>query len=319
MNTVRRDFLILCFISVLWSAAFFMVKDLRASFSDAGATMLRFSLIAAGLWVALAFRGYRRVFRVVLPQRPHHWLWGLALGFFGNGPAYVLYFRAMAETLGTEATVLSTSSPIVLALLGALLLRERLTALAWTGLVVGFVGMYGVVTHGWSPMDLGALQSPGNLLIVVGLLLESLATVLAKPLVVRYSGLGVVTLTMTGTALFGAFATVLLGDPVVVGPVTPAAIVKLGYLTLLCGLVLFPTWYWVMERLPIGLMGISLFVLAPSAALIGFLFYGDVVHPVVWQGTVLILLAIWLSTRTTRAQPRPEPSASGGSTPGTET
>jgi drug/metabolite transporter (DMT)-like permease len=102
-------------------------------------------------------------------------------------------------------------------------------------------------------------------------------------------------------------------QPVTTSPLTFSAIWQMGYLSIVCGLTLFPLWYWVMERLPLGLMGITLFVQAPSAALVGWLFYSQKLMPASWQGGILIFVSLWLCTyslrpRAARESPDAEPA-----------
>jgi uncharacterized membrane protein len=68
----------------------------------------------------------------------------LAAGGLGIA-ATILYFRAAHTGLLTVAAVLTSVYPGVTVALAALLLRERPTAIQWTGLAMGAVAVTAIV------------------------------------------------------------------------------------------------------------------------------------------------------------------------------
>jgi len=293
----RLDFALLCLMSLLWSPAFFILKELRTCFSEVGVGLVRYTIVTIGLALLLRWPRFREALHVRMSIRPLDRLWAVGLGLCFSGPAYMVYYFGMANTVGAEATIIVTSAPLLLALAGAIFLRERLLPGQWLGLVIGFVGVYGVVTHQWAWVNPQNLQSPGNLLVLLGVLIETAGTVLAVPLVMRASGVAVIQYSMLGNALFFWVATLTMHRPVLIAPPDARHLWMLAYLTIVCGLALFSLWYWIMERLPIGFMGISLYVQAPAAALLGYVAFGQTLPAAALQGGALILISIWLSTR----------------------
>lgn len=295
--SAETDFLIACLLSILWAPSFFVLKEMREVFSFTGLGLLRFTLVNAGFWLLLRQPRFREALHVKMPPTLWQRAGAVSLGLLLNGPAYMVYYFAMRRTVGAEATLLLTSAPILLALGGAAFLRERLPRLQVAGLLLGLCGVYGVVTGGWGPPDLENLRSPGNLLVLAGVGMETAATLLAVSLVRRSSGIGVISHSMFGNLLFFSVASGFTGNPLLLATPTAVQVVGFLYLSLVCGLALFGLWYWVMERQPIGLMGITLYVQAPTAALYGWLVYGQILPAAAIQGGVLILLGLWLSCR----------------------
>ena len=72
---------------------------------------------------------------------PHGWLAVVYIGT-GSGLGYYLWLWALAHTTATQVTVFLALSPLTAALLGAWLLAERLSALAWLGVGSVLLGLW---------------------------------------------------------------------------------------------------------------------------------------------------------------------------------
>lgn len=67
----------------------------------------------------------------------------------------LLIYYAFARLSLSEAYMLAFLTPILVALLAALLLGERMSLIAWTGVVLGFVGVTLALRPGIAPLNLG--------------------------------------------------------------------------------------------------------------------------------------------------------------------
>ncbi|HEY1359897.1 MAG TPA: DMT family transporter [Thermoleophilaceae bacterium] len=120
-------------IAAVWGLTFVMVQDAIAELPTLAFLAYRF--IPAALLVAVVFRGELRR----LPRRG--WVAGLVMGLF-------LTAGYVAQTLGLERTSASNAGFITglfvvfTPVLGALILRERMTASAWVAAIVAALGLY---------------------------------------------------------------------------------------------------------------------------------------------------------------------------------
>jgi drug/metabolite transporter (DMT)-like permease len=120
-------------IAAVWGLTFVMVQDAIAELPTLAFLAYRF--IPAALLVAVVFRGELRR----LPRRG--WVAGLVMGLF-------LTAGYVAQTLGLERTSASNAGFITglfvvfTPALGALILRERMTASAWVAAIVAALGLY---------------------------------------------------------------------------------------------------------------------------------------------------------------------------------
>ncbi|MBX3013592.1 MAG: EamA family transporter, partial [Caldilineaceae bacterium] len=65
----------------------------------------------------------------------------LELGLVATAAAYLLYARGLIHIPVATAVTLSLGEPLVATLLAVLLLGERLTAVAWVGIALLFIGL----------------------------------------------------------------------------------------------------------------------------------------------------------------------------------
>lgn len=118
----------------LWSSAFVFTKVALQSFSSTGLGFLRCAIASVTLYVVLRMKkiglfGWRELPRFVFSG---------ALGF----SIYLYTFNKGSETL-TAATgaILTSTAPILTALLAFFLFRERLRMIGWAALLLAFAGV----------------------------------------------------------------------------------------------------------------------------------------------------------------------------------
>jgi drug/metabolite transporter (DMT)-like permease len=128
----------------LWGAGFAVAKFALREVSPlelwAGACI--FSATTQGIWTVA--RGHLRLLR--LPRSLALPVVGLALA--GQTVLNGLTYLGLAYTTDTNAALLYGFSPVLIAVLAALLLGERLTAWKLAGAAAGFVGVVLIITQG---------------------------------------------------------------------------------------------------------------------------------------------------------------------------
>jgi len=156
-------YLALTVSACLWGAGFAVAKFALREVSPlelwAGASI--FSATTQGIWTVA--RGHIRLLR--LPRSLVLPVVGLALA--GQTVLNGLTYLGLAYTTATNAALLYGFSPVLIAVLAALLLGERLSAWKLSGAAVGFAGVALIITQG----QLSSLRLHGVLagnLIVFG-------------------------------------------------------------------------------------------------------------------------------------------------------
>lgn len=201
MTTTRRlAYLALLFNSLIWGAAFPLIKPAFAFISPLQYLYFRF-LFAGALALPIFLYYYLKVhpklsylIKVLLIE-----LLGLAL------PLLVLY-EGLARTSALEASLIGAIGPIFVVLGGIIFLHERETKREWQGLAIALLGSLILVAE---PLLLGnsadtTLSMSGNLLVLGYDLLWAIYAVIAKKYYQTKPPLYIGSLTYLCTALIYA-------------------------------------------------------------------------------------------------------------------
>lgn len=147
----------------------------------------------------------------------------------GIGCDLLLYTLGLGYTTASAATLIVSTDGVILALLGVLVLRERMSWWKGMGAMVALVGL---VLVGWNGQDLSALVKSeyflGNLIVLAAGCCWAVYG-LGQRVLVEMPGASLFPIFVVGTVLAGAAA---LGQPVVHGPIQWPAVVAVLYLGL---------------------------------------------------------------------------------------
>jgi drug/metabolite transporter (DMT)-like permease len=252
---------------------------------------LRCALAVLVLWpLARGMEGAVRLDR--------HTLWNLALqAAFGT----VLYNAALLAglrlTTALEAGMILATLPAVVAIGGALWLRERLPPRQWAAVALAAFGMGALVLARVAAE--GGGSALGNLLVFAGVCGEAMYVLLAR----RIAGRAPVVTATFWMQLFSLlmllpFCLPVIGSAAALAEPATAGLMVFHSLTssVLCLLL----WYAGMRRVPAGLAGIFTAFLPATAALVAILLLGEPFTAVHAAGFVLLTGSLVLATWPTR-------------------
>src|SRR5512135_105936 len=197
------DLLLLLTIG-LWAINFTVVKNvISGDLPPIAFTALRFTLAALGMLLVM------RSFRDGQPLTRGDVLKMAGLGLLGNGLYQVLFIIGIDNTSLTNSALILASSPIFVAIFGVLFKIERLSALAWFGILLSFAGI-ALVIFGNAPVDeVGKSNLLGDALTLGAAIAWGAYTVLVVPLVKHHSPIRVTALSIA----FGTVPLILLATP----------------------------------------------------------------------------------------------------------
>ena len=221
-----------------------------------------------------------------LPRRlgSRGWLGLAALGVIGGSVPFLLFFTGLAEASAPAAAVIHKTLFIWVALLAAVLLRERLGA--WQ---IGAIGVLLAATLMIQPPS-GVSWGGGESLIAMATGFWAVETIVARRLLASVPPL------VAGAGRMGFGLIVLLGYLLVTGKI--GAIAQLGWAewawvlgtgVLLAGYV--ATWYAALQRAPAAMVAAVLTVGAPITAGLQVISTGTVPTPGPLAGYLLMLVA----------------------------
>lgn len=120
-------------VAAVWGLTFVMVQDAIALLPTMA--FLGYRFVPAALLVALIFR------RRLLALSPAGWRAGLLMGVFLTA-GYVTQTLGLEETTASNAGFITGLFVVLTPLLGAVFLRQRMTALGWAAAAVSAFGLY---------------------------------------------------------------------------------------------------------------------------------------------------------------------------------
>lgn len=292
MSERTRQFLLLAFLNVLWTPVNLAVRAATdAGMSPAAVALARWSLVALALHLLLrvpAFAAYARF--KPLPKGDK--IRALLIGACLFAPAHALYYFGLTRGASTVGgTVLNATAPIWIGAMAFVFLRERATPRRLVAIALGFAGAWAVV-FGFRLPEFGG--AAGALFYLLGVLLESISSVIGTRIVRRSSGIGYLSYEALGMIPTLLLLPVLTGGemPLAFGTLSLPAILAVAYLVLLPGLVCFGVWYATVERVPLSTMVVTILLQPPLSAVLAWAFAGEAIGLPIAVGTALIVAAL---------------------------
>jgi drug/metabolite transporter (DMT)-like permease len=265
-------------VNLLWSVSTVAAKGALDVFGPLTLTTLRFA--PAGLILLGLARAQGQ-----FPQvRRRDWPGFLLLALLGIVFTYGLYYTGVARTTASEAVLLTACEPILIALFARIFLHERLSKQQWIGLWTGLVGIWLIVGRG----------SPGNLIALLALCIETTTSVTAKRLTQLYPGLFVVAIEMLlGSLLLlpGVGWELVHDRPTLSWGVFGSVL----YLSLICSALGYGVWFRLMERYPVSVLGAFILIQPLFGPLSGWIFRHETLTMRGALGASLVILGVALN------------------------
>lgn len=201
-------------------------------------------------------------------------------------------------TTALEGGLVLATLPAVVAIGGAVLLRERLPARQWAAVALAAGGMAAITLARAAGGAGGSL--PGNLLVFGGVLGEAAYVLLARriagrvPVITASLWMQVFSsLVLLPFALPGAGAVAALADGALAG--------LLAFHSLTASVICLLLWYQGLKRVPAGMAGVFTAFLPGTAALVAVTLLGEAFTTVHAAGFVLMMGSVAVATWPRRA------------------
>lgn len=207
--TKRKTYFLLAATTIIWGIQPLCIKWLVAVWSPVTITAMRYYLIGTTLLALSVYRGEK-----LLP--PRSCILGLFLmGVTGIGLNNVMQFTGLGISTVTNCTLIAAASPAITAFLAAIFVRERLSLLAWGGIVLSFAGALIVISHGSFEVMRTLSFNEGDILFLLAQVAWTTYSLIALKIMRHMSALQT-----TGWAgIFGAF--IVTGYGLITGQFAP--------------------------------------------------------------------------------------------------
>lgn len=135
-------------------------------------------------WLFHAFTSKEKVEKKDLPKLALCALFGIAIN-------QLLFFKGLSITTPINASILMTSTPILVLIVAAFLIKERVTPKKIVGIFLGLIGALMIIIMG-EDFSFGSETLPGDLLVFINASSYGVYLVMVKPFMQKYQPLTVI-------------------------------------------------------------------------------------------------------------------------------
>ena len=243
MRFSRIDALLLV-MTLIWGTNYSIVKHAFRELDPQAFNAARMTIASAVFFLLLV--GVRRsgtrasIFFTPATITRRDWLWLFGLGVVGHFLYQYLFIGGLARTSVANSSLMLAATPVLIALVNAVLGQERIRLLHWAGAALSMAGIYVVVGPG---ARLGGEHLTGDLMMVGAVSCWAIYTIAARRLMERHSPVGVTGISM----IIGSVLDLLLVAGQVGATdwrsVSVATWLALGYSALFALCIVYTIWY----------------------------------------------------------------------------
>lgn len=291
-NSRSLPYLETLFAVIVWGASFIATKVALQDISPVSVVWLRFSMGVLILGAAVAMRR-----QFALPKRSE-WAYFALLGFLGITFHQWLQSNGLQTSeAGTTAWIVATT-PVFMALLGRVVLKERLGWLKITGIFLAFAGVLLVVSKGdLSSVSVGRFGAPGDRLILVSAVNWAVFSVLSRRGLKSYPAGLMMFYVMSLGWLFTSILFFAAGNAAEISNLTFNGWLGIAFLGIFCSGLAYIAWYDALQALSAAQTGVFLYIEPLVAVVVAFFVLGEPVTVISLIGGGVILLGVWLVNR----------------------
>jgi drug/metabolite transporter (DMT)-like permease len=262
-----RAFAAMMFTVVVWGIGPVFLRSLSLDLGPADHLAIRYAIVTAIYGLSLAIFGGWRIDRQDWPRL----LVISLIGMMGYNLGSAFGFAHVSAGIGS---LIIGTQPLLIALMGTVIARERMTTAAIVGLPVGFLG---VVLLVWQDLNvsadgLGFLTGSG--MIFLSGLAWAVYVVVSKPLIQKYGSYSISALSLS---LCSLVMVPMLARPSTLDTLQAMSVrswLELGYIAIISTLVASITWNFAASRLTAAAAGAFLYLIpiigvAAGAAILG--------------------------------------------------
>ncbi|CAN5471199.1 DMT family transporter [soil metagenome] len=185
MSKTLQAHLSLIIVNLIYAANFSIAKEVMPSHIQPFAfVLMRVSGALVLFWIVSTFFIKEKVDRRDLPYMA-------MLAVFGVACNQLLFLKGLSLTNPINGAIIMTSNPIIVIIIAALFLKEKISAQKMIGIVIGAAGALIMLLYGKN-FSFGSDTIYGDMLILINSFSWALFVVLVKPLMKKYNTFTVV-------------------------------------------------------------------------------------------------------------------------------
>jgi len=275
-----------------WGGSFIATKVALADVSPVTIVWIRFAMGVLILGAAVAVRR-----QFALPAR-NEWGYLALLGFIGITFHQWLQSNGLVTAQATTTAWIVSTTPVFIAILAWLVLKEGLGPLKIAGILLAALGVLLVVTRGdLASMARGKFGAPGDFLILISAPNWAVFSVLSRRGLRTSPPARMMFYVMT---LGWLFTNVLFFAGPGFAEVPQLSLqgwLGVGFLGVFCSGLAYIAWYDALQALEASQVGVFLYIEPLVAVALSALILGEAITPALLLGGAIILLGVYLVNR----------------------
>ena len=280
------------FSVMVWGASFVATKVAVKEAPPVTVVWLRFAIGVAILGLATVLRK-----QIALPERGEVGYLAL-LGFLGISFHQWLQSTGLVTSEATTTAWIVATIPVFMALLGWLVLAEKLSWQQVVGIAVAVVGVLVVVTKGdLTALARGRIGTRGDFLVMLSAPNWAVFSILSRRGLQRYPATRMMLFVMVFGWLFTSVLLIASGGLSHWPKFSLDGWLAVGFLGVFCSGLAYIFWYDALKALPAAQTGAFLYLEPFVTVIVAALVLGEPLLGITLLGGAAILLGVWLVNR----------------------
>ena len=280
------------FAVVVWGGSFIATKIAVGQISPVAVVWLRFAM---GIPLILFAVIIRRQFAF---PKGSEWLYFTLLGFLGISLHQWLQSNGLKTAQATTTAWIVSTSPAFIAILGWMLLKEKLTFLQSGGIVLAMIGVLAVVSKGdLSAIAVGNFGTYGDFLILISSINWAVVSILSRGGLKSHPSTLLTFWLMTIGWLITTAAFASNNSLVEFRELDVHGWMAMIFLGIFCSGLAYIAWFDALSQLPAAQTGAFLFIEPLASMVVAAIVLNEKITLVSVLGGAVILFGIWLVNR----------------------
>ena len=291
-NSKLFPYLEATFAVAVWGGSFIATKVVLRDISPVTIVWTRFAMGVVILGMAVAAR---KQFSLL---NKNEWLYFALLGFLGITFHQWLQSNALQTSEASTTAWIVSTTPVFMALLGWIALKESLGWMKVFGILLAFVGVLVVVYDGdLSAISLRSFGKPGDILVLISAINWTVFSVLSRSGLKKHPATFMMFYVMLLGWLFTSilfFATQNISE---IQNLTLNGWIGLAFLGIFCSGLAYIAWYDALQTLGTAETGVFLYIEPLVTVIVAFFLLQESITLASLLGGGVIILGVWLVNR----------------------
>ena len=226
------------------------------------------------------------------------WLYFALLGFLGITFHQWLQSNALQTSEASTTAWIVATTPVFMAILGWVVLKEKLGWVKIVGILLAFVGVLVIVYDGdLSAISLRSFGKPGDILILISAINWTVFSVLSRRGLKQHPATFMMFYVMLLGWLFSSILFFTTQDGSDVQNLTANGWIGMAFLGIFCSGLAYIAWYDALQALSTAQTGVFLYIEPLVTVVVAFFVLSEAITFTSLLGGGVIILGVWLVNR----------------------